>query len=113
MIICVVVSADTMCRVVLCDIAKVLTHAFTKCSLGVANVLFVADCASDAINDIIGLAVAVSYSVILSACNRTDNRTSPVEFDAVHAGCFGASLACNVASISGFGLGWILHPSFH
>ena len=59
MIICIVVSADTVCRVVLCDIAKVLTHAFTKCSLGVANVLFVADCASEAINDIIGLAIAV------------------------------------------------------
>ena len=104
MIICVVVSADTMCRVVLCDIAKVLTHPFTKCALGVANVLFVADCASDAINDIIGLAIAVPYSIILSACNRTDDGTSLIEFDAVPAGCFGASLACNVICISGFRL---------
>ena len=60
MIICVVVSADTMCGVVLCDIAKRLTHAFTKRSLGVANMLFVADGASDAINDVIGLAVTVA-----------------------------------------------------
>ena len=73
MIICVVLSADTVCRVVLCDVAKVLTHAFTKCSLGVANIMFVADCASNAINDVIGLAVAVAYSVILSACDRTDD----------------------------------------
>ena len=88
MIICVVVSADTVCRVVLCDVAKMLTHAFTKCSLGVANVLFVANCASDTINDIIGLAVEVPYSVILSACDRTDDRTSPIEFYAVPTGCF-------------------------
>ena len=86
MIICVVVSADTMCGVVLCDIAKMLTQAFTKCFLGVANMLFVADGASDAINDVIGLAVTVAYSVILPACNRTDNGTSLIEFGAVPAG---------------------------
>ena len=79
MIICVVVSADTMCRIVLCDVAKMLTHAFTKCLLGMANIFFVADGASDAINDIIGLAVAVAYSVILSACDRTGNGTSLIE----------------------------------
>ena len=77
----------------LCDVAKVLTYAFTKCSLGVAKILFVADGASDTMNDIVGLAVAVAYSVILSACDRTGDGASPVQFDAVPAGCFGASLA--------------------
>ena len=92
MIICVV-SANSVCRIVLCDVAKVLTYAFTRCSLGVAKILFVADCASDTINDIVGLAVTVAYSVILSACDRTGDGASPVQFDAVPAGCFGASLA--------------------
>ena len=42
MVICIVVSTNTACGVVLCDVAKMLTHAFTKGSLGVANVLFIA-----------------------------------------------------------------------
>ena len=94
MIIRVVVSANTMCGIVLCDVAKMLTHAFTKCSLSVANVLFVANSASNTINDIIGLTVAVAYSVILSAYYRTGDGASLIKFDAVSAGCFGASLAC-------------------
>ena len=98
MIIRVVVSTDTVCGIVLCDISKMLTHAFTKCSLGVPNVLFVADCASDAINDIIGLAVAGAYSVILHACDRTGNGTSLIEFNAVSAGYSGASFVCGVCN---------------
>ena len=58
MVFCVIVSADTMCGV-MCDIAKMLTHPFTKCPLGVANVLFVADSASDTMYHVC-LAVAVS-----------------------------------------------------
>ena len=45
----VALSDVTMRGVMLCDIAKMLTHPFTKCPLARTNVLFVADSANDTI----------------------------------------------------------------
>ena len=49
MVIHVVVSVDTVARIVLCDIAKVFAHPFTK-------VLLVANVAGNAVYNVIGFA---------------------------------------------------------
>ena len=64
----------------LCDVAKVFAHPLTECSVGVTNVLTITNIAGDAIDDVVGFAVAVPYSVISSACNRASDGSRSVVF---------------------------------
>ena len=43
----------------LCDISEMFTHAFTKSSLGVTDVLFKTNNSSYAVYDVVGFAVAI------------------------------------------------------
>ena len=85
MVFLVIVLADTMTGIMLCDISKVFTYAFPKSSLGVTNVLLETYYAGNALYDGVGFAVAMSDGVVFTSSNRTGNRACMVSFYAVSA----------------------------
>ena len=70
----VIMSADTMTRVVLCDISEMFTHAFTKSSLGVTDVLFETNNAGYAVYDVVGFAVAIPNGIVFTPSYGTGDR---------------------------------------
>ena len=71
MVIRIIVSTDTICSVVLGDVPKVFTHTLCYGAHGVADVLLLADLASDAVYDIVGFAGAAPDGVVRPTCDGT------------------------------------------
>ena len=73
MLFLVILSANTITGIMLCDKSKMFTHAFTKSPLGVTDVLLEAYSAGYAVYDIVSFAVAMYDGVISLSRDRTCN----------------------------------------
>ena len=85
MVFLVMMLADTLAGIMLCDISKMFAHAFTNWSLGVTNVLFKAYSAGNAVYDIVCFAVAMEDGVVFTSCYRTGDGAGVIVFHAVSA----------------------------
>ena len=85
MLLHVEVSADTVCGVVLSDVAKVFAHPFAQGAFSVSNILFETHLARNAINDVVGFAATTPDSVVVATSNWTLDGSTGVQFDTVPA----------------------------
>ena len=56
-----------------CYVSKVFTHAFTQGPLGMANILFTANCARDTANNVVRFTGAASEGVVTASGDGADD----------------------------------------